>query len=876
MRILVRFRADATDAQIADAVHSVGGWIDAELPAIGMTRIALAGGANDAFGDGPAVAAALAAHPAVASAEFDHSVRLAFDPTDPYYLTDPYVSLGQWGIRKAFVNGAWDRVRGSANVTVAVLDTGVDAGHPDLQGALVSGTTIVSDPTSGCDPTSTKDDNSHGTHVAGIVGATSNNGAGIAGVAFGVKVMPVKVLDCSGLGSLSDVAQGMIWAVDHGARIVNLSLGSPFDSATLRSAVTYAVQRNVLVVSAAGNCGTSGNGCTSIGQVEYPAAYPEVLAVGATDTDDSVTFFSSQNATVDVAAPGRRIVSTTPRYATYQSARGGTLTYGAFSGTSQAAPLAAGVAALLLSGEPQLTPAQIIQRLESTSDQLGGAAGTRNDGYGYGRVNALRAVSAAPVVERYGATYDTSALPRSVAVGATFTARVGLTNASSFTWAAADPGAVRLQWSWTDAIGRPLGAAASVGLPAEVLPGATVQVTFPVAAPASPGSYVLRLDLSRAGTPFSSKGVVPGSSPAVAGSGIGARYAPVATTSTAGAASFDVGGSSAIGVVLTNTGTVTWAAGGATPVRLSYHWLQSGAVVAWDGARATLPADVAAGATVTVSLPVLSPARPGAYTLRLDLVQEGVAWYSTLGVPPLDVPANVRSAFTATYAVAAAPFLLPGGRARVPVTITNVGTQTWSAGGASPVRVAAHVYDPGGNVASWDGARTPLASDVAPGAQVQTTVIVDAPITSGAYRVKVDLVREGIAWFSALGVATADLDLGVVLDRRAQLPGGPISVSRADPTAKITIVNTGVTTWTGDGSVPLNVAAHWYDAMGNVLAWEGPRTRLAGIVPPNASVSVTAGLGTPPAGAAFVAVDLVAEGVAWFGQGSLRPVTFTP
>ncbi|MDE3113212.1 MAG: S8 family serine peptidase [Chloroflexota bacterium] len=872
-RILVRFTSAATAADEATAIADVGGWVDAAMPQLDLTRIALPVG-----DDGSAALIALEGDALVATAELDHRAALRFDPNDPYYATDPITGLGQWGIRKALVNTAWDQRRGSANVTVAVLDTGVDPGHPDLVSALVPGATFVSQPSTGCDPSATQDDDSHGTHVAGIIGASGNNGVGIAGVAFGVKIMAIKVLDCQGIGSLSDVAQGMVYAVDHGARIVNLSLGSPYDSTALQSAVQYATAKNVLVVSAAGNCGEMTGSCTSVDQIEYPAAYPQVLAVGATDTDDSIAFFSTQNSTVDVAAPGRRIVSTTPRYATYLSARGTPQNYAAFSGTSQASPFVAGVAALILSGEPTLGPAQLMQRIESTADQLQGAQGTRNDAYGYGRVNAFRAVAAGATVERFGATYDTSALPKSVGLGAAYTAKVTVTNTSTFTWKAVDPGSTRLGWSFTGPLGQPTGIGGSVPLPGDVLPGASATVAFPVVAPTTAAPYLFRLDLSRAGVAFSSKGVTPGSLAVVAGSGIGATYAPTAQTSTAaGTASFSLGTPSSVSVVVTNTGTTTWAAGGATPVHLSYHWLQGGAVVVWDGQRAGLPSDVPAGASVTVSLGVQPPPKAGTYTLRIDLVQEGVAWFSGLGVPPQDLAASVLTPFVASYAASAPPFLLPGGHTLLPVIVTNAGTATWPAGGANPVHLAAHLIGPSGNVVVWDGARTAFPIDIPPGAVVQTNVVVDAPLAPGAYKLKIDLVQEGVAWFSALGVPTQDLDLGVVADYRAQItPGGPLTLTGSMPAAQVTITNTGVATWTTGGAAPIDISAHWYDAKGRVLVWDGPRTALPQALGPNGSVTIAVALGTPPPGAAFVAIDLVAEGVAWFGQGALRPVTFTP
>ena len=649
MRILVRFHAAASDADIADAVHSVGGWIDSIIPALGVTRIALPGGSDDAVGDGPAVAAVLARHPAVASAEYDPIVRLSFTPTDTYWATDPVAGLGQWGLRKALVDQAWDKVRGAPTVTVATLDTGVDASHPDLQGVLVAGTVLISQPTAGCDVAARNDDNSHGTHVAGIIGAAGNNGAGIAGVAFGVKVMPLKVLDCTGVGSLSDVANGLVWAVDHGAKIVNFSLGSPFDSATLHAAVTYASTHNVLVVSAAGNCGTLTDRCANLNQLDYPAAYPEVLAVGATDTDDSVAFFSTRNASVDVAAPGRRIVSTVPTYATYLSRTANLpLNYTALSGTSQAAPLVSGLAALVWSGEPTLTAQQVFQRIESTADDLGVAG--RDDAYGFGRVNALKAVSA--------------------------------------------------------------------------------------------------------------KSATPTPPPA----------------------------------------------------------------------------------------PVPAPPPPTA---------RDSAIYTPAGTPSL-------------------PVLLPGGRGQIALVLTNNGTSTWLAAGDSPVHVAAHVSDARGNVVVWDGTRTTLPSDVLPGAKVGVFVSVDAPAAAGPYRAKVDLVREGVAWFSSLGVPTSDVDVLVAPDYRATLPASPLTVSRADPKATVTIRNDSIATWTTTGGSPVDVGVHWLDAAGNVLVWDGPRTPLAAPVGPNESVTLTVRLGPPPAGSAWVVIDLVSEGVAWFGQGPLRQVTLAP
>jgi subtilisin family serine protease len=876
-RLLVRFHAGASAAEQAAAIASVGGRIDAVIAPLGIVRIALP--RNDVLSDAVSPLEVLRSRPAVEFAEIDGTVRLAFEPNDEHYLTHPAATDGQWAIRKAFVDKAWDTARGAASVTVAVMDTGVDATHPDLIAALVPGNTFVSQPDDECIAGTTRDDNSHGTHVAGIVGATGNNTEGIAGVAFGVRLMPVKVLDCTGTGNLSDVANGLVWAVDNGAKVINLSLGSVSDSPTLRSAVQYAAQRNVLVVSASGNCGTTGDKCLSLNQLEYPAAYPEVLAVGATDSDDSIAFFSTRNSSVDVSAPGRRIVSTAPTYATYLSQRttnAWSLNYHVASGTSQAAPFAAGLAALIWSAEPSLTVAQVVERIRTTADDQGAVG--YDESYGTGRVNAQKAIALSG--EAYGATYDTTALPRAARSGEAFPARVTLTNTSSFVWRSASPSAVRLEWGWLDAAGQPLpGQAGAMTLPTDLAVGASATLSGTIIAPVAPlapgttsAPFTLRLDLVRDGVAsFSAKGVTPVAIPVAIGSGFGATYTPAAETAT-----FDSGTTGALEVRLTNTGTTTWPAAGSTPMRLSYHWLRDGTVVVWDGLRGLLPADVAPGASVTLALPVLPPDQAGTYTLRLDLVHEGVAWLADLGVAVTDITANVRSAYVASYETGTLPVLLPGGSASLPVSVTNTGTVAWNSTGNAPIRVATHVHDAAGNVVIWDGTRTLLEQDLAPGAKLETQVTVDAPLAAGSYKVRVDVVREGLAWLSGLGVATGQADLLVAADYRAELPTGPLTVSRAAPVVSVAVKNLGLATWTVSTTAPLNLSAHWFDSAGNTLLWDGPRTPLAEVVAPGATVTVTVALGTPPEGAAFVQIDLVSEGVRWFGAGIQRPVTLAP
>ncbi|MCW2139562.1 S8 family peptidase [Actinoplanes cyaneus] len=293
--------------------------------------------------------------------------------------SDPYRGR-QWDLTTMNVPAAWQRSTGQG-VTVAVIDTGVDASHPDLAGQVLTGYDAVAD-TGGGDT----DPHGHGTHVAGTIAALTGNGIGVSGIAPDVTVLPVRVLDAKGVGYDSDTAEAIVWAADHGADVINMSLGGTARSTAVTNAVAYARGKGVVVVAAAGNERAQGS------PVSYPGADPGVIAVAATDSGDVVAPYSNAGGYVDVAAPGSGILST---YPTALAASG----YATMNGTSMASPHVAAAAALLLGTRPDLTPDAVESALESTAKDLG-TAGKDTD-YGYGRIDAaaaLAAITGAPPV----------------------------------------------------------------------------------------------------------------------------------------------------------------------------------------------------------------------------------------------------------------------------------------------------------------------------------------------------------------------------------------------------------------------------------------------------------------------------------------------
>jgi subtilisin family serine protease len=331
---------------------------DEVLPGSGLYRLRGAPGLDVA-----GAAAALAQVGVVLWAEPNYRLQVDRVPNDTNYAAH------QWALRQIQAPAAWEVTTGSPDIIVAALDTGVALDHPDLVGKLVPGYDFVNDDD---DPS---DDHGHGTYTAGIMAAQSNNNLGVAGVCWGCRVMPVKILDAEGGGAISDFARGIRWAVDHGARVLNISAGVEYSTRTMSDAIRYAIARDVVVVGSAGN--------TPDGRERWPAAYEEVIAVSATDSGDRAADFASYGAFLDVVAPGVNILST--------SWHQGRLTYAWGDGTSGAAPFVSGAAGLLLSQNPGLTPLQVKGVLQDSAHDLG--APGWDVYYGWGRIDLAQALT---------------------------------------------------------------------------------------------------------------------------------------------------------------------------------------------------------------------------------------------------------------------------------------------------------------------------------------------------------------------------------------------------------------------------------------------------------------------------------------------------
>lgn len=335
----------------------------------GTTLLAVAGVASALAGPAAVPAAGAPAHPAVG---------VLGRPAAMPVLTDS-VRDDQWQLKELDARDAW-RTSTGAGVTVAVVDSGVDGSHPDLTGQVLAGTDLVTEAGDGeTDPVG------HGTTVAGLIAGRRDDGRGVEGLAPDAKILPVRVLDEENrYDDALIVARGVRWAVDHGAQVINMSLGGIGDSPALAAAIDYAFAKDVVIVACTGNLTPS----SPVDKVWYPAREPGVIAVAGLERDTNSLWSGS--------ITGPETVLTAPATGLVGARPGG---YWQVQGTSFAAPLVAASAALLRSRWPHMSAANVVNRLISTAHDLGPAG--RDDHFGYGLVDPVAALaSTAPSVSR--------------------------------------------------------------------------------------------------------------------------------------------------------------------------------------------------------------------------------------------------------------------------------------------------------------------------------------------------------------------------------------------------------------------------------------------------------------------------------------------
>ena len=378
--VLVKFKDSTSPNEVSEVHRRLGGKVKETIPEINVQVVDVG-----AKGVGEAVSA------------YARDSRVEF--VEPNFIAsalvdDPYFN-NQWALnntgqetcnttRTICTTGtpdadidaleAWDITPGSPEVKIAILDSGIDQNHPDLMDKVKVDIEFTDSETS-------DDLYGHGTHVAGIAAADTNNTVGVAGVGYQSKLMNIKVLGDTGYGAYSWIAEGIIWAADNGANVINLSLGGPRKSTTLEFAVNYAWGEGTLIVAAAGNSANPSK--------TYPAYYVNCIAVAATTNNDIKASFSSYGSWVDVAAPGENVYSTFPNHPFYlQAVYSRSNNYDFGNGTSMSTPHVAGIAALVWAKEPGLSNQEVRNRIEQTADAVSGTGSY----WTWGRVNACNAV----------------------------------------------------------------------------------------------------------------------------------------------------------------------------------------------------------------------------------------------------------------------------------------------------------------------------------------------------------------------------------------------------------------------------------------------------------------------------------------------------
>ena len=484
-RLLVQVRRDANSATVAQVLARVGARVEKNISPINVSVLQVPEPALDR------VTAALATTGLFTFIEPDHVASAGqsttVTPNDPDFSSE-------WHLSKLQMPNAWGITKGSSTVTVAVIDSGVDASHPDLGSKLVPGWSFLTG------TSNTADVLGHGTSVAGTVAAATNNSTGVSGIAWMNTVMPLVVLDSTNYASYSNIASAITYAADRGVRVMNISIGGSSSSSTLQSAVDYAWNKGAVIFASAMNNSSS--------VPYYPAACNHVVSVSATDQNDNLTSFSNYGSTIDLSAPGLNILTTKA---------GGSYWY--CWGTSFSSPVAAAVAALVLSRQPSLSNSALVSLLQSNSDDLGAPGWDQY--FGYGRVNAYKAVSATSTADTTAPSVSISSPANGSTVSGTIQVQgtagdnVGVTKIEfyvdgqlkstataspfSFSWVTSSNGTHSLQVKAYDAAGNVGSASISVNVSNPIVTDTippVVAITSPLTGTTLSGNMMVQINVS--------------------------------------------------------------------------------------------------------------------------------------------------------------------------------------------------------------------------------------------------------------------------------------------------------------------------------------------------------------------------------------------
>ncbi|MEX2209858.1 MAG: SpoIID/LytB domain-containing protein [Patescibacteria group bacterium] len=751
---------------------------------------------------------AVAAVPGVTQVTPDYVVTATRTPDDPQY------SSHQWNLPKIDAPQAWDRTIGDASLLSANIDTGVNRSHQDLtarmwtnagetpdNGVDDDGNGYIDDyhgmdfvnatqPESGVfqnDADGPLDDHGHGTLTSSVTGAATDNATGIAGVDWQAKIVAVKVLDSDGFGFFSDVAEGIRYASVVGAKTANLSLGAfGVDSdAMTDAAIEYATGRGTIVVAASGNDGSST-------VVDYPAKHPDAIAVGATGSTDVRASYSNGGPELDLVAPGSGI----------RGAGLGSTSYINASGTSLSTPHVAGVASLLKSINPGLTTAQVRSILHKSADKVSGMNGaTRTDLYGYGRLNAKRALDQ---LKPYSARWAGQSAHPSISPGEDATVHVDFKNTGSLAWSNTGSNPVRLgtshprdRWSpfyndtWltptrTGSFTGRVEGDGSVTTTGTIEPGETARFSFTMTAP--PRTTVANLreyfqPVAEGVTWLEDWGMYL--EPTVSGETYAYEY--VSQTNTSGV--MQPNERQEVTIDLKNTGTAAWRNDtlfdfklGTSRTRdrssITYNdtWQVPNRIGAFKGTVSggvlTETNAVEPGETARFRFDFKAPSGGTNHKEYFQPLIERFAWLKDIGIYwSIVVPS--QSYDYQWVSQSAHPVMEEGATATVSIRLKNIGSSNWQSDGSNPVRLGTDRpqdrlsgFTDGGSAAGWIGMNrvklTRNVTDTGKNVDGETTVapgevgefefdVVGDP-APGTYREYFRPVTEGIAWMRDIGI----------------------------------------------------------------------------------------------------------------------------